>query len=106
MPETNVTRIGLDSAKNVFDVHGLDAHEHVVLSKTVRQPKLLSAKLPLPSTLPLGVAACAPVRVPIALAHSGADMRIVAFISAPPDSANSHSDRQTSKRTAVSTPAE
>jgi transposase len=37
----NVTRIGLDLAKNVFELYGVDEHEQRVLSKTVRRGKLL-----------------------------------------------------------------
>ena len=31
----NVTTVGIDLAKNVFSVHGADAHGKVVLKKTV-----------------------------------------------------------------------
>jgi len=32
----NVTRIGFDLAKNVFQVHGVDRHERVVVRQQVR----------------------------------------------------------------------
>jgi transposase len=32
-----VTTIGLDIAKNVFQVHGVDAHETVVIRKALRR---------------------------------------------------------------------
>lgn len=37
-----VTRIGLDIAKNVFQVHGVDEHERGVMQKQVRRKQLLS----------------------------------------------------------------
>ena len=37
----NVKRIGLDLAKNVFELYGVDKHEQRVLSKSVRRGKLL-----------------------------------------------------------------
>jgi transposase len=32
----NITTIGLDIAKYVFQVHGVDAHENVVVRKALR----------------------------------------------------------------------
>lgn len=37
----NVTTVGIDLAKNVFSVHGVDAHGKVTLKKTVSRSKLL-----------------------------------------------------------------
>ncbi len=37
----NVTTVGIDLAKNVFSVHGVDAHGKVVLKKTVSRGRLL-----------------------------------------------------------------
>lgn len=37
-----VTRIGLDIAKDVFQVHGVDRHERVVIRKRVRRKQLLA----------------------------------------------------------------
>jgi transposase len=39
--QMNVKRIGLDLAKNVFELYGVDEHERRVLSKTVRRGKLM-----------------------------------------------------------------
>lgn len=38
----NVTTVGIDLAKNVFSLHGVDAQGHVVLRKTVNRGKLLA----------------------------------------------------------------
>ena len=37
----NITRIGIDLAKNVFEVHGVDAQEQVVVRRTLRRAKVL-----------------------------------------------------------------
>jgi transposase len=37
-----ITTIGLDIAKNVFQVHGIDAAEKVVVKKQLRRNKLMS----------------------------------------------------------------
>jgi transposase len=37
----NVTRIGLDIAKQVFQVHGVDEHDKVVLRKTLKRAQVL-----------------------------------------------------------------
>lgn len=44
----NVTTVGIDLAKNVFSVHGVDQHGKAVMKKTVSRGKLLEcfAKLP------------------------------------------------------------
>lgn len=44
----NVTRIGLDIAKQVFQVHGVDEHDNVVLRKTLKRAQVLTffANLP------------------------------------------------------------
>lgn len=53
-----VTTIGLDIAKNVFQVHGLDFDGQVVLRKKVRRNKLLALFEGLPRCL-VGMEACA-----------------------------------------------
>ncbi len=53
-----VTTIGLDIAKNVFQVHGVDAEGRVVLRKKVRRDKLLAMFGGFPSCL-VGMEACA-----------------------------------------------
>lgn len=37
----NISRIGLDLAKNVFQVHGIDAHGHAVLNKPLKRGQLV-----------------------------------------------------------------
>lgn len=40
--EMNVTTIGLDLAKTIFQVHGVDAHGKVVLQKTLKRKEVLT----------------------------------------------------------------
>ena len=53
----NVTTVGIDLAKNVFSVHGVDAHGKVVLKKTVSRGTLLESFATLPPCL-VGMEAC------------------------------------------------
>jgi transposase len=53
----NVTTIGLDIAKNVFQVHGVDGHGKVVLRKKLSRGKVLEWFANLPPCL-LGIEAC------------------------------------------------
>ena len=53
-----VTTIGLDIAKNVFQVHGIDAAEKVVVRKQLRRSQLLEFFKALPPCL-VGMEACA-----------------------------------------------
>jgi transposase len=53
----NVTTIGIDLAKNVFSVHGVDAAGAVVLRKTVSRARLLGLFVELPPCL-IGLEAC------------------------------------------------
>ncbi len=53
----NVKRLGLDLAKNVFELYGVDEHEQRVLSKTVRRGKLLATFAQLPPCV-VGMEAC------------------------------------------------
>lgn len=53
----NVTTVGIDLAKNVFSVHGVDAHGKVVLKKTLSRSKLLECFANLPPCL-IGMEAC------------------------------------------------
>ena len=53
-----VTTIGLDIAKNVFQVHGIDAAEKVVVRKQLRRRQVLEFFKALPSCL-VGMEACA-----------------------------------------------
>lgn len=38
----NIKRIGLDLAKNVFQIHAVDHHEHAVLRKTLRRDRMIT----------------------------------------------------------------
>lgn len=38
----NITRIGLDIAKQVFQVHSVDEHEKIVLRKTLKRAQVLT----------------------------------------------------------------
>ncbi len=53
----NVTTVGIDLAKNVFSVHGVDSHGKVVLKKTVSRSKLLECFANLPPAI-IGLEAC------------------------------------------------
>ena len=53
-----ITTIGLDIAKNVFQVHGIDAAEKVVVRKQLRRGQILAFFEALPRCL-VGMEACA-----------------------------------------------
>ena len=53
-----ITTIGLDIAKNVFQVHGIDANEKVVVRKQLRRSQVLAFFKALPPFL-IGMEACA-----------------------------------------------
>lgn len=53
----DIVRIGLDLAKNVFQVHGVDNEERVVLRKTLRRDAVASFFSDLPHCL-IGMEAC------------------------------------------------
>ena len=53
----NVTTIGLDLAKNVFQVHGADAKGRMVFKKRLSRSKVLSFFANLPPCL-IGMEAC------------------------------------------------
>ena len=53
-----ITTNGLDIAKNVFQVHGIDAAEKVVIRKQLRRGQLLKFFAGLPPCL-IGMEACA-----------------------------------------------
>lgn len=53
----HVTRIGLDTAKGVFQVHGVDEHGKVVLKRQLPRPKVLEFFANLPPCL-IGLEAC------------------------------------------------
>ena len=52
-----ITTVGLDLAKNVFSVHGVDERGTVVLRKTVRRAKLMELFAQLPVCV-VGMEAC------------------------------------------------
>src|ERR1700756_1955763 len=56
--QMQVTTIGLDIAKNVFQVHGIDAAERVVIRKQLRRNQVLACFKALPPCL-VGMEACA-----------------------------------------------
>ena len=56
--DMQVTTIGLDIAKNVFQVHGIDAAEKVVVRKQFRRSQVLEFFKALPPCL-IGMEACA-----------------------------------------------
>src|SRR6202049_741131 len=56
--DMQVTSIGLDIAKNVFQVHGIDAAEKVVVRKQLRRSQVLGFFKALPPCL-IGMEACA-----------------------------------------------
>jgi transposase len=53
-----ITTIGLDIAKNVFQVHGIDADEKVVVRKQLRRAQVMKFFVALPRCL-VGMEACA-----------------------------------------------
>ena len=53
-----ITTIGLDIAKNVFQVHGIDAAEKVVVRKQLRRGQVMKFFAALPPCL-VGMEACA-----------------------------------------------
>lgn len=53
----DITRIGLDLAKNVFQIHGVDRHGNVLVRKQLRRSQMLAYFGKLPPTL-IGMEAC------------------------------------------------
>src|ERR1700683_1821925 len=56
--QMQVTTIGLDIAKNVFQVHGIDANEKVVVRKQLRRSQMIAFFAALAPCL-IGMEACA-----------------------------------------------
>src|ERR1700674_5110809 len=56
--QMQVTTIGLDIAKNVFQVHGIDANEKVVVRRQLRRSQVIAFFKALPPCL-IGMEACA-----------------------------------------------
>ena len=55
---TEVSTIGLDLAKKVFEVHGVDAFGNVIIRRALRRDRLLAFFAKLPRCL-IGMEACA-----------------------------------------------
>jgi transposase len=53
----NVTTIGLDLARSVFQVHGIDAHGKTLITRQLRRSKVLEFFANLPACL-VGIEAC------------------------------------------------
>ena len=53
----NIKRVGIDLAKSVFQIHGVDGQEKVVLRKQLRRVQVLDYFKKLPSCL-IGMEAC------------------------------------------------
>ena len=53
----NIKRVGIDLAKQVFQVHGVDGHDKVVLRKQLKRSQVLSFFVTLPPCL-IGMEAC------------------------------------------------
>src|ERR1017187_4023678 len=56
--QMQITTIGLDIAKNVFQIHGIDAKENVVVRKQLRRSQVIAFFAALPPCL-VGMEACA-----------------------------------------------
>jgi transposase len=54
---SDVTTVGIDLAKNVFSLHGVDSHGNVLVRRTISRSKLLSFVAQLPPCV-IGVEAC------------------------------------------------
>ena len=52
-----ITTVGIDVAKNVFQLHGVGARGHAVLSRRVKRNQLLQAVASLPPYV-VGMEAC------------------------------------------------
>ena len=53
-----ITTIGIDLAKNVFQVHGVDGHVRAVFNKPLKREQMAAFFMNLPPCL-IGVEACA-----------------------------------------------
>ena len=67
----NVTTVGIDLAKNVFSLHGVDANGVVVLRKTVSRARLMELVAQQPACV-IGLEACSGAHEWAALSGSGA----------------------------------
>src|SRR5882757_954288 len=56
-PVSNVTTVGIDLAKNVFSLHGVDSHGQVLMRRTISRSKLPSVVAQLPPCV-IGMETC------------------------------------------------
>ena len=77
-----ITTVGIDLAKNVFSVHGVEAHDKPVIRKTVGRGKLLELMAQLPPCLVGAEAICEAVGRP--------GMRFVYGVSDLPEPDSGH----------------
>jgi transposase len=56
--EMNLSRIGMDIAKNVFQLHGVDRHDKPILNKRLSRGELLKFFDALPAKCEVGIEAC------------------------------------------------
>lgn len=56
-----ITTLGIDVAKNVFQLHGVDARGRVVLSRRIKRDQLLHTVMSLPRCV-IGMEACGSVQ--------------------------------------------
>ena len=64
-----VTTVGIDLAKSVFQIHAIDASGRVVLSRAVRRSAFLTLMAKIPPCL-IGMEACASTSEHNLVAHS------------------------------------
>jgi hypothetical protein len=50
-PMERIARIGMDTSKHLFQLHGVDAEENVILRRQVRRNQMVTFFQKLPSTL-------------------------------------------------------
>jgi transposase len=87
-----VERIGLDIAKQSFQVHGVDAHGKVVIRKQLTRSKVLSYFAPLPPCL-VGLEACGGAHYwARELQRLGHDVRLMAVAMIAPYRTNQKND--------------
>jgi transposase len=72
--EVKVTMVGLDLAKHVFQVHGVNTTGHVIVTKALRRKDVLGFFFQLPKCL-VGLEASGSAREFIALGHDARIMR-------------------------------
>lgn len=73
----SVIRVGIDLAKNTFSLCGVDAHEHIVLEKTLRRAELLAFCSNLPPCIVAMEAGSGAHHWARELRHLGHDARII-----------------------------